>query len=282
MIKTAVVLAGGLGSRMQKAVDSDILSDKEKELVKKGLKGMILGLDGRPVFDSSVQNLIDAGVERIIFVVNPLGGDIIKKHYGKKIGKVKIDYAVQKEPLGTANAIYCSKEAVGNDSFITMWYDNIYSTKAIKLVLEDDSQWAAVGYDRDGLENPALCNLRKEKVRLNAVMQVNKDFELIKIVERAKNQDDYASPNGKVLINMGLFKFNKKIFDCIPNIEPVERHPGRKEYEIQPAVQYGIDKLKIKMKILPIYDGVLDLTALEDVAGAKEFTKDRKLSFCFL
>jgi glucose-1-phosphate thymidylyltransferase len=279
MAKTAVVLAGGLGSRMQKAVDSDVLSDREKELVRKGLKGMILGLDNRPVFDSSVQNLIDAGVERIIFVVNPLGGDIIRAHYGKKIGKVKIDYAVQKEPLGTANAIYCSKRAVGDDSFITMWYDNIYSTKAIKLVLEDDSEWAAVGYDRDGLENPALCNLRKEKVRLNAVMQVDNDFYLLKIVERAKNQDDYASPNGKVLINMGLFKFNKRIFDCIPRIEPVERHPGRKEYEIQPAVQYGIDNFGIKMKILPIYDGVLDLTALEDVAGAKGFTRDRKLRF---
>ena len=48
---------------------------------------------------------------------------------------------------------------------------------------------------------------------------------------------------------------------------------------ITTAVQYGIDKLKIKMIVEPFYGGVIDLTALEDVAGAKDFTKNRKLGF---
>ncbi len=280
MIKQAVVLAAGLGSRMQKAAEDKSLAEKEKEIVKKGLKGMILGLDGRPMFDSTLQSLIDAGIKRIVFVVNNIGGPMIREHYGSKIGKVKVDYAVQKEQLGTANAVYSAKEAVGDEPFITMWYDDVYPLEAIKLIVRIKSEWGAIGFDRDALENPKMSNLRKEKVHQCAVMQVNNKYELLKIIERpGETQDNYPDPKGKILINMGLFAFDKRIFECCTKIEPVERHPGKKEYEIQPAVQYGIDKLKIKMIVEPYYGGVIDLTALEDVAGAKEFTRNRKLSF---
>jgi glucose-1-phosphate thymidylyltransferase len=280
MITTAVVLAAGLGSRMQKAVEEKGLKKEEKESIKKGLKGMILGLDGRPMFDSTLQSLIDAGIKRIVFVVNTIGGPMIKEHYGNKIGKVKIDYAVQKEQLGTANAVLSAKDAVGEEPFITMWYDDVYPLEAIKLLVKMKSEWGAVGFDRDGLENQTFSNLQKEKVRQWAVMQVNDKYELLKIIERpGADQDNYPDPEGKILINMGLFAFDKKIFDCCTKVEPVERHPGRKEYEIQPAVQYGIDNLGIKMRVEPFYGGVIDLTALEDVAGAKEFTRDRKLGF---
>jgi dTDP-glucose pyrophosphorylase len=280
MITTAVVLAAGLGSRMQKAIDEKSLNKEEKESIRKGLKGMILGLDGRPMFDSTLQSLIDAGIKRIVFVVNAIGGPMIKEHYGDKIGKAKIDYAVQKEQLGTANAIYSAKDAVGNDKFITMWYDDVYPMDAIKILVKIKTGWGAIGFIREGLENPELSNLRKEKVRQCAVMQVNEKYELLKIIERpGDTQDNYPDPNGKILINMGLFAFNKRIFDCCTKITPVERHLGRKEYEIQPAVQYGVDKLGMKMVVEPFYGGVIDLTALEDVPGAKEFTRDRKLSF---
>lgn len=284
MITTAVVLAAGLGSRMQKALDDKSLSEKEKETIKKGLKGMILGLDNRPMFDSTLQSLIEAGIKRIVFVVNTVGGPMIKEHYGNQVGKGKnkarIDYAIQKEQLGTANAIYSAKEAVGNEKFITMWYDDVYPAESIKLITRIKSEWGAVGFIRDALEDPELSNLRKEKVRQCAVMQVNENYELRKIIERpGEAQDNYPDPKGNILINMGLFAFDKKIFDCYHHVEPVERHPGRKEYEIQPAVQYGIDKLGIKMTVEPFYGGVIDLTAIEDVPGAKEFTRNRKLSF---
>jgi dTDP-glucose pyrophosphorylase len=280
MITTAVVLAAGLGSRMQKAIESDALTTSEKESISKGLKGMILGIDGRPLFDSNMQNLIDAGIKRVIFVVNETGGHMIKEHYGHKLGRVKVDYAIQKEQLGTANAVFSAKEAVGDEKFITLWYDDSYPLEAIKLLVRTKGEWAAIGFDRRGLEDQKLSNIRKEKLRQNAVMQVNNDYELLKIIERpGDTQDNYPDSEGRILINMGLFAFDKRIFECCTNVQPVERHPGHKEYELQPAVQYGIDHLGIKMVIEPFYGGVISLTALEDIPSAKEFTRDRKISF---
>jgi hypothetical protein len=44
-------------------------------------------------------------------------------------------------------------------------------------------------------------------------------------------------------------------------------------------VQYGLDQLGKKMKILYSSDGLIDLTSIEDVNKAKELTKNRKLDF---
>ena len=128
MIKQAVILAGGLGTRMINSEDLSSLNEKEKELVGKGLKGMVQTADGRPIFDSSIQNIIDAGITKIIFVVNSIGEEYLKKLYGSKIAdKAVVEYALQPKPKGTADAVLSAKNNVGNEPFIVLPYDNVFS-----------------------------------------------------------------------------------------------------------------------------------------------------------
>lgn len=283
MIKQAVILAGGLGTRMADNLNNKpaSLDSQEKQVVGKGLKGMIKGDDGRPIFDSSIQSIVNAGVKKIVFVVNKNNKALMEKYYGKKLALgVDVEYAVQEEPLGTANALLAAEKNLGNEPFILLLYDTVYPEDDIKILVSADEEWGAIGFDREALENPEISNLKKEKVRLCAVMQVDEDYNLLKIVEAAGDeQDKYKSPDGKILISMSLFSFDKDIFEACRKIEPRERRPGKKEYELPDAVQYGIDHMGKKLKVFYQYSGIIDLTCLEDIESARKLTKNREIEF---
>src|SRR3989344_3784465 len=277
MIRQAVILAAGLGTRMQKKEDNLSLNHHDNKHIDAGLKGMILADDDRPLFDSSISNLIDAGINHIIFVVKAESREMLKERYEKKLlGKVKLSFAIQKEPLGTANAVLAAENYTRNEPFLVMCFDNIYPLDSLKKIVSVDLQWSVLGYDRDALEDPSLSNLRKEKIRRSAVLQ-SKSGVLLKIVEAAENQEIYNS-DGKILIGMGLFGFTQEIYEACKKIKPRERVKGKIEYELPDAVQYGIEMGRT-VKVIYHYGGVIDLTAQIDIDGARRLSKNRKLKF---
>ena len=280
MIKQAVILAGGLGTRML-SEDKGSLGSEEKDLLGKGLKGLIKSDDGRPIFDSSIQFLVNAGIKKLIFVVNKQGKEVLEKYYGKKIAiSVDVEYAIQEKPLGTANAVLAAEKKAGGEPFVVLFYDNVYPEDDIKILVSSDAEWGAIGFDRDALENPEISNLKKVKVRQCAVMQVDEDYYLKRIVEAAGDeQDNYRSHDGKILISMSLFSFDKDIFEACKKIEPRERRPGIKEYELPDAVQYGINNMGKRLKVFYQYSGIIDLTSIEDIESARKLTKNREIRF---
>jgi dTDP-glucose pyrophosphorylase len=281
-INTAVILAGGLGTRMQKPTDEQVdLCNSENSSIQVGLKGMILANDGKSIFDSSLSNLIEAGIDHIVFVVNKNNIMPVRRAYDSILMHyVDVSYAIQDKPMGTANAVLAAEKHTHARRFIVMNYDNVYPTESIRLLLNSESPWSAVGYDRDALGNPAKSNLKSEKVMQCAVMQVCEDNTLVRIVEAAgKDQDEYASPEGKILISMSLFGFDNDIYDACRSIPFRERKPGKREWELPDAVQFGISCMSKQMKVSYSDEGVIDLTAKGDIEGARALTDGRDLIF---
>lgn len=107
----AIIMAGGKGTRI-KEINSEVP------------KPMIPVLD-KPILQYQIECLARQGVKDITLIIGYLGF-VIKEYFGDgtKYG-VKISYIEEKEPLGTAGALYLLKEAI-TDDFLLLCGDLIF------------------------------------------------------------------------------------------------------------------------------------------------------------
>jgi dTDP-glucose pyrophosphorylase len=276
MVKKAVILAGGLGTRMQKE-EKIFLDKKTKEIADKGLKGLIpVGKSRRPFLDYSISRLIKTGYQEICLVINPKNEDYLNyyRYLKEKIKNRGIYLAFQEKPLGTANAVLSAKKFTKKDSFVVLNSDNLYSENVLKKLRNFKKEISyCPAYDRNGLLKNKSLSL--QKVRRWAVLIIDKRGYLKKIIERPKRQEDYKT-NGKILISMNIFRFTPEIFIACKKIKP---HPERKEYELTSAIQYLIDKLNQKVKTFYVNEMVLDLTSKRDIPFVRKILKKEKIIF---
>lgn len=172
----AVILAAGRGERLRPLTD-----ETPKPLLK---------VAGKPILEHNLDQL-PSQIKEVIIVVNYLK-EQIKHHFGKEFNGKKIIYVEQRERLGTAHALWSCKDFLKDDKFISMMGDDLYSKKDILECIKHD-----------------LCVFAKE---INGpgrfgVVEVNKDGFLKHIT------DDFSSGSGSILVNIGFFVLNKRIFD---------------------------------------------------------------------
>lgn len=138
MISTAVIPAAGVGTRLFPA----------SYAVKKEMFPVI-GANGiaRPALMWIILEALSAGIERLIVIVQPDDKAQIKdfftkplppSHYAKlspemreeaeyilEIGK-RIEFVQQREQEGFGHAVWCARDAVGNQPFLLMLGDHLY------------------------------------------------------------------------------------------------------------------------------------------------------------
>lgn len=90
MTGEAIILAGGLGTRL-------------KEVISDGPKSMA-PVNGRPFLEYQLDYLERWGLNRVILSVG-YEKEIIQDHFGEQYKSLEIVYAVEEEPLGTGGAI---------------------------------------------------------------------------------------------------------------------------------------------------------------------------------
>ena len=105
----AIVLARGLGTRMRAADPSASLSPEQQRAADAGLKAMI-PLNGRPFLDYILSSLADAGLLMVALVVAPEHG-ALRDYYDSASPplRMRVDFVVQNQALGTANAGTCGR-----------------------------------------------------------------------------------------------------------------------------------------------------------------------------
>jgi NDP-sugar pyrophosphorylase family protein len=110
----AVILAGGLGTRLRAVV-----SDRPKPMADAG---------GKPFLEYHLERLREQGYDQVVLCVGYMAGHI-RDHFGdgRRWG-VRVEYAVESEPLGTAGALANAAELVeGSEPFFLLngdsWLD---------------------------------------------------------------------------------------------------------------------------------------------------------------
>lgn len=248
----AVILARGLGTRLRAVDSSSVLSAEQERVAAVGLKTLIPLADGSTLLDLIIGQLKKAGFEQICMVIGP-EHEAIRAHCAEN--GLDVRFAIQANPLGTADAVLAAREVVDRDElFAVINSDNLYPLNAL-IKLREARRPALLAFENSALV--ANSNIAPERIAKFATVETNELGDLARIVEKPKNVDR------ELLVSMNAWILSPLIFNACEAISPSERG----ELELTAAVQHAIDYLGEKFQAIRIAAGVLDLSSRGDVAG---------------
>ena len=146
----AVVLAGGLGTRLRAAV-----SDVPKPMAPVG---------GRPFLERLLDYWIGQGVRRAVLAVGYMY-DSIRRHFGDEYRGCAIAYSIEGHPLGTGGALVQSLPLVHGDTFLVLNGDTYFAVPlealgafhrrhgadvSMSLFRSDNPRYTGISLDPDG------------------------------------------------------------------------------------------------------------------------------------
>ncbi len=254
----AVILARGLGTRMRRADDTAALDDRQAAAAATGVKALI-PLD-RPFLDYVLSALADAGYRWVCLVVAPQH-DVLREYYVEQSPpqRLHLDFAVQQEPRGTADAVAAAESFAGDDPFLVINSDNYYPIEALRDLR--DGQGSAVAlFEQESMI--AGSNIAADRLRQFAVGRIDDRGCLERVLEKP-DEATLATLPRPLWLSMNCWRFGPTIFQACRSIPP----SARGELEIPDAVQYAIDTLGEPFRVVKSRAPVLDMTCRGDIAA---------------
>ena len=238
MINKAIILAGGMGTRMSpltKAVNKHLLPIYDKPLIFYPLSILML-----------------AKIKEILIIVNRGQLNQYKKIIpnGDNLG-IKITFKEQKKPVGLPDAFVLGEKFIGNSNTALILGDNFFYGQNLTKILNQCCK----------LTSGAKVLLHKvSKPELYGVAKVNSKNKIISIKEKPKK---YISD----LAITGLYFFDNKVIKYSKSLKPSKRG----EIEITDL----LNKYKSKKKLTADYIGRggawLDTGSIEDFYKTSTF-----------
>ena len=124
MVKTAVILAAGLGTRF----------GKYTELVPKGF----VEFKGKPMVVRSIETLIACGIQKII-----IGTGYHREYYerlAERYPQVQTCFSPRYAETNSMYTLYQVRELVGENDFLLLESDLVFEEKAIRSLLDDQRE----------------------------------------------------------------------------------------------------------------------------------------------
>lgn len=266
-LTTAVVLARGLGTRMRRADGEVGLTSEQAAAADTGSKAMMP--IGRPFLDHVLTALADGGISDVCLVIGPDHHAVRDYYDSLELDRISIHYAVQDEPLGTANAVLAAELVTKQRRFLVVNGDNYYESGVIRA-LATASGNALAGYDKMALIEAS--NIEADRISGFALVEASSEHQLIDIIEKptavvVQERGDHA------LISMNCFTFTPRIYDACRAIDLSPRG----EYEIVDAVRWLVAEGE-PVQVVPVKSAVFDLSRRCDVPGVEAALRGRPVN----
>lgn len=253
-------MARGLGSRMRRADAAVTLDASRAAVAEAGVKGMIP--IKRPFLEYVISALADAGIDDVVIVVGP-GHDTIREHFTNEVvaSRVRIRFAVQDAPIGTANAVASAAAVIGDAPFLVLNADNYYPVEAFRALAAEESA-GTVAFDREALVRDG--NIDAERVRAFAVLDVDNDGMLQGIIEKPGDALDLHSDRAR-WVGMNLWAVTPAIVHACEHVPK----SARGEFELPEAVGLALSD-GVPVRAIRMAAPVLDLSRRSDIASVVE------------
>ncbi|SDU49508.1 sugar phosphate nucleotidyltransferase [Stappia sp. ES.058] len=232
MVRTAVILGAGRGTRLRPMTDT--------------VPKILVPVRGTPLCDRIVDSLIEAGIERIIFIVGYLSERIVE-HYGRHPHSAKFEYIEQATLDGTGGAVRLALPVVEED-FLVIFGDSLFARNAVASVVNAPAR-NAIGV----VEVP-------DPERFG-IVTANAQGTIVEIEEKPE------APRSNLAV-AGIYKFSsdaKRYFSQLP----LSR---RGEYEMPDAIRMMIDD-GIRVSAVT-FDGMFDVGTLSQVEALETMDED--------
>lgn len=278
-----LVLAGGMSSRMKKAIEgTSTLDSALMEQANNLPKGMIgVGNSGRPFLDYLLYNAHRAGYQEVVLLLNPKD-TVTRPHYEKLVSEgnawgLTIKFAIQhipadrEKPLGTADAVYQGVQQTpewAGYKFTVCNSDNLYSVNALRVLRETPHPNALISYD------PAALGVEPERVKAFAILRTDAEGHLKDIIEKP-NDEQIAmvlAESGRIGVSMNVFSFTTD--QIKPVLERVPLNPIRLEKELPTAVSMLVEEIPNSVLVIPLAESVPDLTSKNDIAVVQAYLEN--------
>ncbi len=238
MINKAIILAGGMGTRMSpltKAVNKQLLPIYDKPLIFYPLSILML-----------------AKIKDILIIVNKGQLSQYKKILpnGKRLG-INISYKEQNYPKGLPDAFLIGEKFIDKKGVALILGDNFFYGQNLSSKLIKSTK----------LKNGAKVILHRViKPELFGVAKTSRSGKIIAIKEKPKK---YISD----LAITGLYFFDKKVVEYAKKLKPSSRN----ELEITDLLKVYLKKKKLTSDILGRGGAWLDTGSLEDFYKTSAF-----------
>ncbi|MBQ8804714.1 MAG: nucleotidyltransferase [Tyzzerella sp.] len=282
---TLVVMAAGIGSRFGGGI-------KQLEPV---------GPNGEIIMDYSIYDAMEAGFDKVVFVIRKDLEKDFKEVIGNRIEKVvEVAYAYQeisdipkkfqekyadrKKPWGTGQAILCCKDVV-NEPFLVINADDYYGKEAYKVAYEhlmqeakesDKTQICMVGFvlgntlSDNGSVTRGICKADENHMLTDIVETKN----IVKTESGAAIQIEEGEVPVDVnsLVSMNMWGLQPEFFEILETgfVEFLEESTGnyeKAEYLLPTIVGNLLHGGKADVRVLKSHDQWFGVTYKED----KEF-----------
>ena len=182
---TAIVLAGGLGSRLRNSI-----SDRPKVLA---------GVMGKPFLSYILNQINDSKITNVILCTGYLG-NMINDEYGLKYKNLKITYSQENKPLGTGGALRLALPLIRSKLLMVMNGDSY-----INILLNNYIKWFT-----ENEYSASICLTHKDDTRRFGRIELNQNDKIERFIEKKDvNEAGY--------INAGIYLFEKELFNNIPD-----------------------------------------------------------------
>lgn len=205
-----VILAAGKGSRL-----NPITLNRTKAMVP---------ILGKPIVERVMETMVQNGIRQFVMVISREDGEVGSYFREQTHLDVEIEFVVQTERLGMANALSLAAPYI-QDSFILSACDNLTPVEHIAALIQTHQEQQANA-------TLSLMEIDAALVSRTGVVDLQNGY-IRRIVE--KPAPDEAPSN---IASLPLYIFSPRVLELLPEV----KLSPRGEYELQDAIQMLIDR----------------------------------------